>query len=86
MRKCIPLIEYRGQHLGNRVIREAEAWIRDCGYKRITIDSRLEAEGFYLKLGFVRNGDEVVKSGPFDCVKMEKVLTDTQEAEDQHHV
>lgn len=74
--RVVVLPEYRGQHLGERVVREAESWVRDCGYERIDIDSRLEAEGFYLKLGYLRTSDKVVKSGPFDCVQMAKNLTD----------
>lgn len=70
--RVVVLPEYRGQHLGERVIHEAEKWIAECGYKEIEIDSRLEVTGFYEKLGYDHICDTVIKSGDFDCVKMKK--------------
>ena len=61
--RVVVLPEYRGQHLGSRVIKEAEK----C-------DSRVEAVGFYEKLGYTRMDDEVIKSWSFDCKRMHKVL------------
>ncbi len=46
----VVLPEYRGAGLGSRVVEEAEAWIGELGYKRIVIDSRVEAVPFYVKL------------------------------------
>ncbi|MBP5414281.1 MAG: GNAT family N-acetyltransferase, partial [Lachnospiraceae bacterium] len=63
---------YRGKQLGRKTVKEAEDWIRETGNKRIIIDSRLEAVKFYEKLGYERFGDEVIKSGNFDCVRMFK--------------
>lgn len=73
--RVVVLPEYRGQKLGAKVVREAEAWIAECGYTEIAIDSRLEAVGFYEKLGYKLLCDDVVKSGAFECVRMRKVLT-----------
>ena len=72
--RVVVLPEYRGQKLGAKVIREAEAWIAECGYTEIAIDSRLEAVGFYEKLGYKLIDRDVVKSGAFDCVRMRKEL------------
>ncbi len=72
--RVVVLPEYRGLHLGNRVIAEAEQWIRELGYSRIEIESRTVAIDFYKKNGFKSINEEVVKSGCFDCVKMEKRL------------
>ena len=72
--RVVVLPEYRGQHLGSRVITEAEKWIRELGYKEIRIDSRVEAVGFYEKLGYARIDDEVIKSWSFDCVRMRKLI------------
>lgn len=72
--RVVVLPEYRGKHLGSKVVKEAEKWIRGLGYKKIRIDSRLEAVGFYEKLGYTRVDDEVIKSWSFDCKKMEKIL------------
>ena len=60
--------------VGSRVIKEAEKWIKELGYNKIRIDSRVEAVGFYEKLGYTRMDDEVIKSWSFDCKRMHKVL------------
>ena len=70
--RVVVLPEYRGKQLGRQPVREAEDWIRESGYRRIIIDSRLEAVKFYEKLGYERLNDEVIKSGNFDCVRMYK--------------
>ena len=73
--RVVVLPEYRGQKLGAKVVYEAEKWIAECGYTEIVIDSRLEAVGFYEKLGYKLIDSDVVKSGAFECVRMRKVLT-----------
>ena len=70
----VVLPEYRGKKLGDRLMREAEQWIGECGYREIVIDSRVVAVGFYEKLGFRAVSGEVCKSGPFDCIRMTKTL------------
>lgn len=72
--RVVVLPEYRGQGLGAKAVTEAEQWIRELGYRRISIDSRLEAVGFYEKLDYDHMDDEVIRSGTFDCVRMEKWL------------
>ena len=60
------------------ILRAEEEWQRagalELGYKEIKIDSRLEAIDFYEKLGYKNIDDSVIKSGTFDCVKMNKIL------------
>ena len=73
--RVVVLPEYRGKKLGNRVLTEAEKWIRELGYGEIVIDSRVVAVGFYKKLGFRAVSGEVIKSGPFDCIRMTKRLS-----------
>jgi len=70
--RVVVLPEYRGKHLGERVVREAEQWILELGYEEIEIDSRVVAVEFYEKLGFEKVSDEVYVSGVFECVKMKK--------------
>ena len=70
--RVVVLPEYRGKHLGERVVREAEHWIAELGYREIEVDSRVVAVGFYEKLGFTKVSEEVYGSGVFDCVKMRK--------------
>ena len=72
--RLVVLPDYRDHHLGSRVIAEAEAWIKELGYKTILIDSRLETIGFYEKLGFEHVDDTVIRSGTFDCVRMKKTV------------
>ncbi|MCR4704379.1 MAG: GNAT family N-acetyltransferase [Saccharofermentans sp.] len=72
--RVVVLPEYRGQKLGFRVVKEAEQWISELGYKEILIDSRIEAVGFYEKLGYSHIDDNVIRSGSFDCLKMIKSL------------
>lgn len=76
--RVVVLPEYRGNQLGIKVIREAEQWIKELGYKTIHIQSRLEVVKFYEKLGYTLLAEDVVCSGTFDCVDMEKeVATST---------
>jgi hypothetical protein len=44
------------------------------GYKEIIIDSRVEAIGFYEKAGYLHVDNTVIKSGDFDCIRMNKIL------------
>lgn len=70
--RVVVLPDYRGRGLGQLVVSEAEKWAFELGYKQIIVDSRLEAVGFYEKLGFFRCNDEIIKSGNFDCIRMMK--------------
>ena len=72
--RVVVLPKYREHHLGERVIREAESWIMELGYKEIIVDSRTVAVGFYEKLGYEKLSDEVYMSGVFECVKMHRLL------------
>lgn len=72
--RVVVLPEYRGNHLGNLVVEEAELWIRELGYTCINIESRTNAIEFYEKLGYSVTDSTVVQSGVFECVKMEKHL------------
>ena len=72
--RVVVLPEYRGQGLGEKVISEAETWIRELGYHEIEVDSRTVAVGFYEKNGFKRISEDVVISGAFECIRMNKYL------------
>lgn len=72
--RVVVLGEYRGRHLGERVMVEAERWVAELGYRTIRIDARTEVVGFYERLGYVLDSAEVVVSGVFDCVRMHKDL------------
>lgn len=72
--RVVVLPEYRGRQLGRTVVQEAEKWISELRYREIVIDSRLEATGFYEKLGYRRLDDTIIKSGNFDCIRMVKTI------------
>lgn len=72
--RVVVLPEYRGKNIGRMAVEQAEIWIRECGYKKIEIDSRTVAVKFYEKLGFSIVDDKIISHGTFDCIKMKKVL------------
>ena len=72
--RVVVLPEYRGKHLGSKVICETERWIGESGFREVAVDARDVAVGFYEKLGYAPVDGTVFKSGPFDCVYMRKRL------------
>jgi predicted GNAT family N-acyltransferase len=72
--RVVVLPEYRGQHLGKAVIAEAENWMREAGFKKVCISSRVALEGFYKKMGFHFNENGKAHHHTFQCVYMEKEL------------
>ena len=72
--RLVVLPEYRNRHIGVLMLRAAEEWIRESGYVEIIIDSRLEVVPFYEKAGFSQMDGKLIKSGNFDCIRMNKIL------------
>ncbi len=72
--RLVVLPEYRNRHAGLFVIRAAEEWIKELGYNEIIIDSRLEVVSFYEKTGFRVMDGKIIKSGNFECIRMNKLL------------
>ena len=72
--RVVVLQEYRGQHLGQRLIAEAEAWMREQGIQKSTLSSRIGIEKFYTKLGYHFNESGQAHHDTFQCVYMEKYL------------
>ncbi|MBQ7741239.1 MAG: GNAT family N-acetyltransferase [Eubacterium sp.] len=70
--RVVVLPEYRGKQLGRRVIEEAEKWIKELGYGKININARVEAVGFYEKLGYNQVSGNIIKGNIFNCIEMEK--------------
>lgn len=68
------LKEYRGQHYGAAAITAAEDWFAERGVKKIFINSRTEAVGFYEKLGYVADPKQITGTGAFQCIMTEKQL------------
>lgn len=72
-RVCV-LEEYRTKGIGKQVILEAEKWMQEKGISKILISSRVDAVGFYEKLGYEVNWDTREDHGVFECVNTEKIL------------
>ena len=72
--RVVVLSEYRGKGLGKETVEEAEAWLSELGFKKIIIDSRVHAVGFYEKLGYNTADNKVIHGKIFDCIRMEKAL------------
>ena len=72
--RVVVLPEYRGKHLGQTVVAEAEKWMREAGFKKVAISSRVGLEGFYEKMGYRFNESGKAHHDTFECVYMEKDL------------
>ena len=72
--RLVVLPEYRNRHVGVFVVHASEEWIKELGYNEIIIDSRLEVVPFYEKIGFRKTNDKIIKSGNFECIRMNKLL------------
>lgn len=72
--RVVVLPEYRGQHLGQVVVAEAERWMREEGFKKAVISSRAGVEEFYKKLGYRFDKNGKPHHDTFQCVYMEKDL------------
>lgn len=74
--RVVVLPEYRGKHLGQAVVAEAEKWIREKGFHKVAISSRVGVEAFYQKMGYRFNENGDPHHDTFQCTYMEKVLWD----------
>ena len=72
--RVVVLPEYRGQHLGQAVVAEAEKWMREVGVKKVEISSRVNVADFYEKMGYRFNESGKAHHDTFECVFMEKEL------------
>ena len=72
--RVVVLPEYRGQHLGRSVVAEAEKWMREKGFKKAVISSRVGVENFYKKMGYRFEETGKPHHDTFQCVYMEKSL------------
>ena len=75
--RVVVLPEYRGKHLGQAVVAEAEKWMREAGIKKVEISSRVNVADLYKKLGYRFNENGKAHHDTFECVYMEKVLPKT---------
>lgn len=57
------LKEYRGRHIGAMLIKTAEEEIKKKGGRRLAIHSQKRAKDFYIKQGYVAEGEEDFDEG-----------------------
>lgn len=72
--RIVVLPEYRHQGLGSRMVAEAERWSAEMGFHKIVLESRINKQPFYEKLGYVTIPGQVVHGDTFECIRMEKEL------------
>lgn len=72
--RIVVLPEYRRRGLGSLAVAEAEKWARELGFTKAVLESREEKVGFYERLGYSADFDNIIDGDTFRCVHMEKML------------
>ena len=72
--RIVVLPEYRHRGLGTLVVREAEAWARDLGFRTAVLESRDNKVHFYETLGYTPDFSRKIVGDTFTCYRMEKPL------------
>ena len=72
--RIVVLPEYRHQGIGSLVVREAEDWAREQGFKKTVLESRDNKIPFYEAMEYVVDYDQVKEGETFTCYRMEKTL------------
>ena len=72
--RIVVLPEYRHRGVGTLVVREAEAWARELGYRTAVVESRDNKIAFYESMGYVPDYSQKIVGETFTCYQMEKGL------------
>lgn len=72
--RIVVLPEYRRRGLGSLAVAEAEKWAKELGFTKAVLESREEKVGFYERLGYSADFDNIIDGDTFRCVHMEKML------------
>ena len=72
--RIVVLPEYRHQGLGTLVVREAETWAKELGYRIAVVESRDNKTNFYENMGYVADFTKKIVGETFTCYRMEKSL------------
>lgn len=72
--RIVVLPEYRRQGLGTLVVKEAEAWAKELGFRRAVVESRDNKIHFYETMGYVADCSQKIVGMTFTCYRMEKPL------------
>ena len=72
--RIVVLPEYRHQGLGTHVVKEAEKWAKELGYRISVLESRDNKIHFYETMGYVADYSQIIVGETFSCYRMEKDL------------
>ena len=72
--RIVVLPEYRRQRLGTLVVREAENWAKELGFKKAILESRDNKTHFYETMGYTSDFSQKIVGDTFTCYRMEKQL------------
>lgn len=72
--RIVVLPEYRHRGLGSLVVREAEKWAKELGYKTAVLESRENKIPFYEQIGYSADLSQKIVGDTFTCYRMEKSL------------
>ena len=72
--RIVVLPEYRHQGLGKLVVKEAESWAKELGFKTSIVESRDNKIHFYETMGYVADYSQKIIGDTFTCFCMEKNL------------
>ena len=72
--RIVVLPEYRGQGIGTLVVKEAEQWARELGFKTAVLESRDNKVHFYETMGYVADYTQKIVGETFMCYRLEKQL------------
>ena len=72
--RIVVLPEYRRQGLGTLVVREAENWAKELGFKKAILESRDNKTHFYETMGYTSDFSQKIVGDTFTCYRMEKQL------------
>ncbi len=73
LQRMAVLKDYRGKAFGAAIIKEAETFARQQGFKTIELGAQLSAEKFYQKLGYSPYG-AIFQDAGIDHIHMKKEL------------
>ena len=73
MRQVAVIEALQSQGLGTQLVKFAEEFARDSGYREVVLNARIEAVSFYKKMNYYIVGDEFVEVG-IPHYRMEKNL------------
>ena len=72
--RIVVLPEYRGQGIGTLVVKEAEKWAKELGFKTSVVESRDNKIHFYETMDYVADLSQEIVGETFTCYRMEKKI------------